>query len=181
MQRTRGASRRSPLTLRLGWLTPRHRGQGRSRHVAQLLQAGSSSGARSPFVGFGLFVRSAASRFEALHPAHQGVRGPSHSAVLRHGPSRRFASRFRILVALHRRVSSQQLRASHVREPPWSCNAQLQALGASSDVRETQHSCEPPRGTGSRVIHRPFPSSAQPASFGRQPNPGVQWTRCARH
>ncbi len=178
MQRT---SLRSPLMPRLGWLTPRHRGEGRSRHLAQLLRAGSSSGARSPFIGVLLFVCSAASRFETLHPAHQGVRGPSDSAVPRHGPSRRFALRFRILVALHRRVSSHQLRASHVREPPSSCNAQLQALSAFSGVRGTQHSCEPPRGTGSRVIHRPFPSSAQPASFRRQPNPGVQWTRCARH
>ena len=181
MQRTRVASLRSPLTLRLGWLTPQHRGQGRSRHVAQFLQAGSSTGARSPFVGVLLFVRSAASRFEALHAAHRSVRGPSHFAVLRHGPPRRFASRFRILVAPHHRVSSHRLRASSVREPPSSCNAQLQAHAALSGVNETQHSCEPPRGTGSRVIHRPFPSAAKPAPFSRQPNPGVQWTRCARH
>ena len=181
IQRTRVASRRSPLIPTLGWLTPQHRGQGRSRHVAQLLRADSSSGARSPFVGILLFVRSAASRFEDLHPAHRGVRGPSHIAGLGHGPSRRFASRFRILVALHRRASSHRLRAAHVREPPSSCNARLQAPAALSGVSEAQHSCEPPRGTGSRVVHRPFPSSAQPATFGRQPNPGVQWTRCARH
>ena len=178
MQRT---SLRSPLTLRLGWLTPQHRGEDRSRHVAELLRAGRSSGARSPFVGILLFVRSAAFRFEALHPAHQGVRGPSRFAVLGHGPSRRFASRFRILVGQLRRVSSHQLRASHVREPPSSCNAQLQAHAVLSRVIGTQHSCEPPRGTGCRVFHRPFPPSAQPASLSRQPNPGVQWTRCARH
>ena len=182
MQRT--SRRCAPLAAdacRLGWLTPRHRGEGRSRHLAQLLRAGSSSGARSPFVGVLLLFPSAASRLEALHPAHQGARGPSPFGALGHSPSRCSTRRVRIVVGTRRHVSSHWLRASFARDRPSPCNAQRQARTALSGVSETRHSCEPPRGFGSRVLHRPYPSSAQPASFRRQPNPGVQWTRCARH
>ena len=97
------------------------------------------------------------------------------------GSSRRFDPGFRIVVVPPSLVSAHHLRASQLREPPKSCNAQLRGLQAPAGVSGGPNSCEPHVGTGSRVLLGPCYAVTEPTSFTRLPNPGVQWTRYARH
>jgi len=115
----------------------------RSQVAAQRLPAGSSSGARSPFFSFHLFVRSDASSFQSLHPAHQGVRGSSRFGAPRHTSSRRWPSRFRIVGTGTPRPFSQPRRRSSPRgQKSPQCPASVPSgsrtdLGGSELLRTT--------------------------------------------
>ena len=77
------------------WLELQHRGLGCSYDVFKRPPAGSSWRARSPFFSDHLFVRSAAWRFDSLHPARESVPSAGRLFGLRYVWARRYASRFR--------------------------------------------------------------------------------------
>jgi len=119
---------------------------GRSQVAARRLPAGSSSGARSPFVRVFLFVRQAASLFKFLHPAHQGVRGSSRFPVLRHVPSRSSPSRLSDRQHSSTPRPSGSHGAAQARTPRRARNAQLQRQATLAQTSAAPNSCEPPHG-----------------------------------
>ena len=119
---------------------------GRSQAAVQRLPAGSSSGARSLFFSVHPFVRSAASLFQSLYPAHQGVRGSSLFAAFRNVSPRRWPSRFRIVGTPAHLAPPVGHGAAQAREPGRAGNAQLQHPAALAQTSAVPNSCEPPQG-----------------------------------
>jgi hypothetical protein len=148
--------------------------------TAQSSPARTSSGRRSPSFSVHAFVPLAASLFESLHTAHEGARGSSRFGTLPPASSHPSASRLRIsgitaLLAspsIHGAAQARTLRrASYAQQQPSAALAQASAVPIS---------CEPPRGTGYRVLPGPCSSCSLSARSNRQPNPGMQRTRYAR-
>ena len=158
---------------------PASSGASLPQSTAQGLPTGTSSGSRSLFFSVHLFVPLAPSLLQSLNTVHR-VSWLVAAHPLPQASSRPLASRLRIVgTSTHRALPSIH-GAAQAREPRRACNAQPQRTAALAQSSAVPISCEPPGGTGFRVLLSPYASSSLPAHFNGQPNPGMQRTRCAR-